>query len=561
MDDINKTGIHFFPIHGTNNHKNDSMDFHKSLSFASIVPQTKPLPNFFSWKNFIQKARNQYQCGSCWAFSTCECIGSRLALHGKINRSQHLSVSDLMSCSDAQVGSKCNGGILSNAFRFVNTHGVKLVVPNCEDSTYNWCRNNNTCSGKYMARNKNGETNLNSLVKQCNIMDSCGSQIFNTYGTHTMGAKSNENEIYDMDNPVKIPDSELEDIINAIKYEIYHNGPVSTSYMVYNDFMFATSPYFLNKVKKSISKESYNYYNNWNGTGGIYINGAYDNVLKINDKYMVMNSSNQISLSTIPISEITDGGHSVLITGWGEKEILLGGKKILIPYWEIKNSWGTEWGDDGYFKTAISTNNILIKNLPLNFKVGFELPIKSSSKRFTLGGVCFSSVRDPNDNNMSLGEIYFEHSNPSLYNNKTNLKKINNVIEDSLFLMISICDNYLNKKLSSQLLSQTYNNSKLFNNDMRLLMNNDEIIQTIKNTDCEKKYIHVVELIRLLMDSVKLAKEGKNFSINIKNICTKIGNVSKCKKKNTKLLKLLIVFLFIFILIMIFSCRIKEISI
>ena len=39
--------------------------------------------------------------------------------------------------------------------------------------------------------------------------------------------------------------------------------------------------------------------------------------------------------------------HAVLVTGWGHDEA------SGLDYWEVKNSWGTSWGDDGYIKIAI----------------------------------------------------------------------------------------------------------------------------------------------------------------------------------------------------------------
>ena len=41
----------------------------------------------------------------------------------------------------------------------------------------------------------------------------------------------------------------------------------------------------------------------------------------------------------------TDQDHAVLTVGWGHDD----GKE----YWLVKNSWGEDWGDDGYIKIAI----------------------------------------------------------------------------------------------------------------------------------------------------------------------------------------------------------------
>ena len=40
------------------------------------------------------------------------------------------------------------------------------------------------------------------------------------------------------------------------------------------------------------------------------------------------------------------GSHAVLITGWGETKF----EDSQVKYWTVKNSWGSDWGEDGYFK-------------------------------------------------------------------------------------------------------------------------------------------------------------------------------------------------------------------
>ncbi|KAL1501190.1 hypothetical protein ABEB36_006567 [Hypothenemus hampei] len=55
------------------------------------------------------------------------------------------------------------------------------------------------------------------------------------------------------------------------------------------------------------------------------------------------------------------GYHSVRIVGWGQEMTSRGLQK----YWKVANSWGTDWGEDGYFRILRGTNESEIESFVL----------------------------------------------------------------------------------------------------------------------------------------------------------------------------------------------------
>ena len=53
-------------------------------------------------------------------------------------------------------------------------------------------------------------------------------------------------------------------------------------------------------------------------------------------------------------STISDIDHDVEVVGWGEEDG--------VKFWQIRNSWGTFWGDMGFFKLERGKDALFIEN-------------------------------------------------------------------------------------------------------------------------------------------------------------------------------------------------------
>lgn len=56
------------------------------------------------------------------------------------------------------------------------------------------------------------------------------------------------------------------------------------------------------------------------------------------------------------------GGHAVCIVGWGSVEDVMG---RITKYWICKNSWGEDFGYNGYFFIRRGTNEVGIESQPV----------------------------------------------------------------------------------------------------------------------------------------------------------------------------------------------------
>jgi cathepsin B len=235
------------------------------LVFAQDIPASFDARE--QWKECITPILNQAQCGSCWAFSAATSFSSRLciATKGTIPATTIMSPQYLVSC-DTSDQSGCRGGDTLAAYNFIQNKGIDTL--NCT---------------QYEGKDSKCPTTCNDGVTTIE-----GKQLF--FGV----------EHYSLAVSGDIPAT-----VEKMQRDLMKNGPLSVSFVVYQDFMT-----FFKQTPKGIYKPS--------GSSGAL------------------------------------GGHAVRLVGFGEENG--------VKFWTIANSWGESWGHDGYFRIVRGENSATIES-------------------------------------------------------------------------------------------------------------------------------------------------------------------------------------------------------
>jgi large repetitive protein len=215
-----------------------------------------PLPSAYSWgnvngNNWMTSIKNQGSCGSCWAFATCAMFEAGL----KIDLNQPTLACDVSEQSFVSCYSNnCDGNSYNNAFTYFKNTGVpdEACFPYSSGSG-SWPACSNRCSDW---------TSRAFFVKDWGFENS--------------------------------------PIVDSMKSEILHNGPIGVIISIYTDF------------------DNYG--------SGVYTHttGSYR------------------------------GTHTVVLYGWSNAD----------NCWLAKNSWGTGWGEvgpdnsHGWFRIRMGTNEV-----------------------------------------------------------------------------------------------------------------------------------------------------------------------------------------------------------
>ena len=144
-------------------------------------------------------------------------------------------------------------------------------------------------------------------------------------------------------------------------------------------------------------------------------------------------------------SDVQLGGHSVVITGWGEKNG--------IKYWEVRNSWG-DTGNGGYGRIAISTST------PVDKWIHIDVPFFDGQNWFG-GVISFAAGKLENENYFKKGIMYSKtkndiqnkisslqsiESSSTTNNNKDNIKNLIMYITIGIIVILILIILYKIKK-------------------------------------------------------------------------------------------------------------------
>lgn len=270
------------------------------------------------WKRFLSPVRNQGSCGSCWAFASTTALADKFNIQSLGKLKLTLSAAKLILC-DFQ-GAEFNVAHPEEDVRDIENIDVEALskgacrgntlydawrylylLGTCEES----CLSYDKTLGSEFVYNNLGNYRQDNQLPLCTLLagpigDMCSDYLYDRESGEEYGTPSRFYRALHFYSVAGVPEDGGSE--EFIRNNIYCWGPVSTGMQIYPDF-------YLFNPKTEIY--------DWNGRGSVI------------------------------------GGHAVEIVGWGEERG--------VKYWIVRNSWGENWGRNGYFYIVRGKNSCKIE--------------------------------------------------------------------------------------------------------------------------------------------------------------------------------------------------------
>jgi hypothetical protein len=274
------------------------------------------IPNNFdgrkAWKGLLTPPMNQGNCGSCWAFSSTGMLSDRFNIQSSGMMRVILSPAKLILCDFGGAG-------------FEIEHPEDNIVKLSEINTNS--NYNSACYG-------------NSLVDACRYLYQIGTTTEECIPYSTkIGIKSDYQDIGSFRSVEQLPlCATVSGLLGDMCSDFYVDNKVGEEKGTPARFYKALHYYSIPGIEKDGGNEL-------NIRDNIYKWGPVSTGIKTYPDFYTFDSNKIYEWNGKGESV---GGHAVIIVGWGTE----GEKK----FWIIKNSWGTNWGDGGYFRMVRGVN-------------------------------------------------------------------------------------------------------------------------------------------------------------------------------------------------------------
>lgn len=297
----------------------------------------------FSWrvsktKALLTPVMDQGMCGCCWAVASVACINDRLAIKTKKNPFFHFQ--EVLACDGTcRPCSTCSvrtGFAYASSSGLTPTNGVDAeAFASVMRKDAGQLSNIGMPSGVSKTPRGTGSTGGGLLMSSSTEPVSVGKQVPTDVCARMRAVLSAQSK-----QPKKLAgvgQPQRSASILALQRCIMQHGPVVTIMRVYTDFIVGSSP-------GSPAFAS---------TEGIYVH-----------------REGKTNYEVTAERNATLGTHCMVIVGWG-----VSAKGV--RYWEVRNSWGTGWGDAGYCKIAMTDGALG------NSSVGIDLAVASIKNNIT----------------------------------------------------------------------------------------------------------------------------------------------------------------------------------